>query len=475
MFSDFAEPRVLSISELGDLVKSALNNSFGSEGTWVKGVVASYSANSSGHHYLDLQEFDANSSTSPVATISCVIWKPKASYLLAQLLSTSLGPLRNGLNLVARVKPNYWVKGGRLSFQIEEIDLGLSQIANLQEKEKIREKLRKLNIFDFNRGLEVPILPLRIGLVTAQGSAAESDFIGELRRSGFPFVVTYRPASTAGDAAPGQISRSIGLLQKDPIDLICLVRGGGSMSDLSVFDTEQVVSAVAGSNIPVWVGIGHSTDTTLVEEVANMYLDVPQSVARAVASRVQVFADGVELLSQKIRAAAKEKTEFATMQLSALASKVVIGPRQRIHQHGLSLNQLVERTLGCSKVITEKSRMDLSSLAGLIALNSKHIVSARRRDLDISLDRLRSNSALSITNQSNRIERIESSVTIWDPEHMASRGFSLIAHSSGHLVKEISDLLAGEKILGRLGRGRFTATVNETERVSGVQDGVENK
>ena len=246
------------------------------------------------------------------------------------------------------------------------------------------------------------------------------------------------------------------------------------MSDLSVFDTEQVVSAVAGSKIPVWVGIGHSTDTTLVEEVANMHLDVPQSVARAVVSQVQLFADGVELLTQKIQATAKEKTEFATMQLSGLASKVVIGPRQKIHQHGLSLNQLVERTLGSAKVVTEKSRMDLLSIAGLIALNSKHIASASRRDLDVCLDRLQANWVFSITNQSNQIERIESSVTAWDPEQMASKGFSLIAHSSGHLVKEISDLVIGEKILGRLGRGRFTATVNETERVSGVQDGVEN-
>lgn len=475
MFSDYVESKVLSISELGDLVKSALNNSFGSDGTWVRGVVASYSANASGHHYLDLQEFDEHSSTSPLATISCVIWKPKASYLLTQLVSTSLGQLRNGLNLVVRVKPNYWVKGGRLSFQIEEIDLGLSQIANLQEKEKIREKLRKLGIFDFNRGLEVPVLPLRIGLVTAQGSAAESDFIGELGRSGFPFVITYRPASTAGDAAPIQIAKSIELMQRDPVDLICLVRGGGSMSDLSVFDTEQVVAAVAGSKIPIWVGIGHSTDTTLVEEVANMHLDVPQSVARAVVGRVQAFADSIELLSKQIQTTAKAKTEFASMTLSGLTSKVVIGPREKIHLHGLTLNQLVERTLGASKMAAEKSRMDISSMASLIGLNSRHIVSDSKRELEISLDRLRSNSAHASTSQSNYIERIESSVMALDPEQMASRGYSLIASASGRLVKDIGDLVVGEKILGRVGRGSFTATVNQADQLVGRQDEVGNK
>lgn len=463
LFSEDPTSTVLSISELAELVKAALNRSFGSEGMWVRGVVASYSANASGHHYLDLQEFSKDSSTSPVATISCVIWKPKASYLLGQLALTSLGKLRNGLSLVVRVKPNYWAKGGRLSFQIEEIDVGLSQIANLQEKEKIRAKLRGLGIFDSNRNLEVPVLPLCIGLVTAQRSAAESDFLGELGRSGLPFKVIYRSASTAGDAAPSQISRSIKLFQGDRIDLICLIRGGGSMSDLSVFDTEEVVTAVAGSEIPVWVGIGHSTDSTLVEEVANKVLDVPQSVARAVVGRVHEFRDEVEFLAQRIQTISLDRTELAILLLSELASKVVMGPIERLHQSQITLNRLGERLHGSSMVTIANSRSEVNSLANVTAIRVGHLIGEHGRQISSIRDQLYGRSAAAIDRISNQIELLSRSIMASDPVEMASRGFSLIASESGQLIRHISSVKVGQRIKARVGSGCFTATIDETD------------
>lgn len=469
LFSEDTSSTVLTISELAELVKAALNRSFGSEGMWVRGVVASYSANASGHHYLDLQEFDQESSTSPVATISCVIWKPKASYLLGQLALTSLGKLRNGLSLVVRVKPNYWAKGGRLSFQIEEIDVGLSQIANLQEKEKIRAKLRSLGIFEFNRNLEVPVLPLRIGLVTAQRSAAESDFLGELGRSRLPFVVVYRSASTAGDAAPSQIARSIELLQDDRIDLICLVRGGGSMSDLSVFDTEEVVSAVAGSAIPVWVGIGHSTDSTLVEEVANKSLDVPQSVARAVVARVQEFVDEVEFLAQRIQIVSSDRTELAGLFLSELASKVVMGPIERLHHAQITLNRLKERLHGSSMVTVANSRSEVNAFANVATIRVGHILSEHGRQISSLTDHLYGRSTTAVDRISHQIELLSRSIMASDPEEMASRGFSLIASESGQLIRDISSINVGQRIKARVGTGSFTATVDETD--AGEADG----
>lgn len=463
LFPEASEPTVLSITELAELVKAALSRSFGSEGMWVRGVVSSYSANASGHHYLDLQEFDSESTTSPVATISCVIWKPKASYLLNALALTSLGSLRNGLSLVVRVKPNYWAKGGRLSFQIEEIDVGLSQIANLQEKEKIRAKLRSLGIFDFNRNLESPILPLRVGLVTAQRSAAESDFLGELKRSGFPFKVTYRPASTAGDAAPSQISRSIRLLQDDKIDLICLIRGGGSMSDLSVFDSEEVVSAVAASKVPVWVGVGHSTDSTLVEEVANKFLDVPQGVARAVVATVSEFHDGVELLAQRISAIAADRTDYCALYLTELASKVVMGPIERLHQSQLTLNRLTQRLHGLSMVTISNSRSTVSSYVNVATIRAGHIVAEHDRYLSAFVDQIRSGALSAMDGVSHEIELLSRSVMASDPEEMVSKGFSLLASETGQLIRDISAIQVGQRIKARVGTGSFTATVEQTD------------
>ncbi len=460
MFHEHAENAVLSISELGEFVKNALNMSFGSEGLWVKGVVASYSPHSSGHHYLDLQEYAELGSAAPVATVSCVIWKTRASLLLSQLQATALGEIRNGLSLVVRVKPNFWPKGGRLSFQIEEIDIALSQIANLQEKERIRAKLRQLGIWDHNRKLEVPLLPLKIGLVTARSSAAESDFIEELSRSRFAFQIVYRPASTAGDAAPPQISRSIQLLQDSGIDVICLVRGGGSMSDLSVFDTEEVVASVAASSVPVWVGVGHSTDTTLVEEVANRFLDVPQTVARALVTRVQEFLDQLTLLGQRAHNLGRSKIEISRLQLTETAHQAARRPLELVHSHSLRISQNSERIRAASLLSTASARSALSSTAHRASVSASHAASEHKRQLELLATLPKALATTVIKGQLHLVELIEGSTRASDPEEMAKRGFSLLATEAGGLIKDIEAINVGQHIQGLIGRGSFVATVD---------------
>ncbi len=462
MFPELTENTVLSVAELGEYVKAALNQSFGMEGIWVKGVVASYSAHSSGHHYLDLQEFSELGSAAPVATISCVIWKTRASYLLNQIRTTPLGNIRNGLSLVVRVKPNFWPKGGRLSFQIEEIDLGLSQITNLQEKEKIRAKLRQLGIWDHNLKLETPLVPLRVGLVTAQGSAAESDFIGELSRSGFAFKVTYRPASTAGEAAPSQISKSVSQLQKSKLDLICLVRGGGSMSDLSVFDTEEVVTSVAASSVPVWVGIGHSTDTTLVEEVANRHLDVPQSVARAVVARVQEYLDEIDQLRQRAHNLGRSKLELARLQLAEISHQSVRRPLELTHSHSMHISQYTERIKAGAFLSTARAKSELSNKRHLASVAASNIVAEQMRQIDAIAVLPEERSSGVIREHTHVLNLLESLAKASDPEEMSKRGFSLLANESGNLIRSIDAINAGQRIKGTVGRGSFIATVNET-------------
>lgn len=452
---------ILSISDLGELVKAALANSFGSEGIWVKGVVASYSANSSGHHYLDLQEFSELGSTSPIATIGCVMWKMRAPIIIGRLHISQLGPIRNGLSLVVRVKPNYWVKGGRLSFQIEDIDIELSQIANLQEKEKIRQKLKLAGIWDNNLNLLVPEVPLSVGLVTAQGSAAESDFLEELSRAKLGFRVQYVPASTAGDAAPTQIAQSISKLQSSRVDLICLVRGGGSMSDLSVFDSELVVGAVAASKIPVWVGVGHSTDTTLVEEVANRHFDVPQSVARAVVFKVQEFIGELGDLSRKILQIASSRTEVANSNLTEMSNLLLRDPSELLRRQSLLIATLTERVSHLGQLSITKSDAVLGGIIASVASTAGRDCDIQSRSIEKCLESLADLQSAAIQSSKHSLDLYSIMLTASDPEQMAAKGFALLATESGVLIKSIDSMNEGDLVKGRLGRGSFVARVNE--------------
>lgn len=492
MFLDAEDNLVLSIAELAERVKLALNREFGPEGLWTRGVIASYSANASGHHYLDLQEFSEIGSAAPTAAVSCVLWKAKASYLLKVLEASPLGPIRNGLSLVVRVKPNFWPKGGRLTFQIEEIDIALSQVANLEEKEKIRQKLRQSGLWDFNRRLEVPLVPLRIGLITAQRSAAESDFIGELSRSRLAFELIYQPASTSGDGAPAQIVKSINSLQSRGVDIICLVRGGGSMTDLSVFDTEEVVSAVAACTIPVWVGVGHSTDRTLVEEVANRFLDVPQSVARAVVAQVQEFLDALSVLAQKVQLQSRARVELSRLQLEDIAHQLVRRPLEVVSDHSNRLVQSLERMKGVARIVVANSKAELNTRQEVVKITANNLVSTQVRELEVLIEVLLSSANNCIREQSKEIhvlmatqrirsaeairssrhfiEILEASSRASDPEEMAKRGFSLLASESGSLIRDVNEMSVGQKVKGAIGPGRFVATVDRIGS-AGLSDG----
>ncbi len=196
------------------------------------------------------------------------------------------------------------------------------------------ERLKQAGLLDLNKQLALPGAPLRIGLVTAPGSAAYADFVKTLSVSGFSFQVYLAQATMQGATTHAQVVAAITLLEQHEVDLICVVRGGGSSIDLASFDHDAIGMAIARCGKPVWVGIGHEIDITVPDFVAHMSHKTPTAVATALVQIVQDLATRLDTDLDRLQDICERRTILARTKLDTSDS----GRRQGLRKH-LELHQ----------------------------------------------------------------------------------------------------------------------------------------
>src|SRR5262249_40009071 len=160
-------------------------------------------------------------------------------------------------------------------------------------REKVLRALAADHLLDVNGRVPMPLVPLRVGLITSRESAAYHDFVHELEVSGFGFVVSVVDVRVQGAAASRRIVWALNELSNLDVDVVVLARGGGSRADLAPFDTEIVARAVAGMRVPVFTGVGHEVDRSVVDEVAHSACKTPTACAQTLVAHVRGFADAL--------------------------------------------------------------------------------------------------------------------------------------------------------------------------------------
>lgn len=242
---------------------------------------------SASHRYFTLVDPDG-----AAARIGAVIWRSNTSRIDAALRAAKLGPMTNDMEIVVAGRVSPYPPSGRVSLVVHEIDAEATRLLSRLELEAIRAKLRAEGIFAKNRSLEVPLVPLRLGLVTSDQGTVQHDVRVALEEERFRFEVRMYPAPVTGADAADALAAVIATADAGGHDLLLLVRGGGSESELMLFNQEVVVRAVARASTPVWCAIGHTADEVLVNEVANQAFTVPRAVGVAVRERVEAFLGG---------------------------------------------------------------------------------------------------------------------------------------------------------------------------------------
>ena len=399
----FPGPEILSVSEVTRQIKDCLEGNF--PAVAVRGEISGCSFAGSGHVYLTLKDDDAQ--------LRGVIWRSRASRLKFDL--------HDGLEVVALGGIDVYPARGSYQLVIEEViphGVGPLELAFRQ----LHDRLAAEGLFAAERKRALPRFPRRIALVTSPQSAAVRDMVQVITRRWPGANLVIVPVPVQGEGAAERIAAGIGLLGEIPdVDVAIVGRGGGSLEDLWSFNEEVVARAIVASSVPIISAVGHEIDVTIADLVADRRALTPSEAGEIVVLDHRELLDGLDHLRRRLVVLLRERAAAARSRLDSLSTRRVFArPVERIHQLGERLDDVESRLQTAILRRCESSR-------------------ARWETLSTALDAL-------------------------SPLNVLRRGYSLTTRSdTGEIVREAGDVEAGETVVTRVSRGRFTSRVESTE------------
>lgn len=407
----------LSISELYDEVTDVLDAAFPrSRPIWLRGEVQKV-YESSGHAYIDMVDTESTGGRgAPVLKVKC--WRSTWGPLKAALAADGL-TLAAGMNVIIRGRIDFYKVRAEVGFILEEVDVTALLGRMALERAELLASLRAEGLLDANARLELPAVALKVGLVGSPGTEGFNDFLGQLERSGLGFEVSVASTAVQGQGAPVEIARAVSALGSAGVDLICMVRGGGSKGDLAAFDAPEVARSIAACPTPVWTGIGHTGDESVADLVAHTRHITPTACGQAVAARALQFWHDVSESANWIADQSVRTVREAARDLEDRRRRLVVGPSRAL-------------ATAHSSLMARSSRLVPSATAALDRATAS--LDARRRLL-----------------------------VAYNPDRLLERGWSLTVDAEGRAVRSVDDLSVGDTIMTRLRDGSITSTVADTK------------
>src|ERR1017187_5930647 len=446
-----ASDAALSISDFYSRVKGALRETFPGE-VWVTGEIRKVTT-SRGHHYLELADrldgLDRPGSDGLAvargglprnvnATLEVACWArdwPVVQYEL-EAVGVELTP---GLVVRVRGTVTVWEGGSKLRFSMTALDVEALIGGIAAARRRLLGTLASEGLLEANRRLALPLVPLRIGLVTSPGSEAYRDFTGQLERSGDLFDVRFEPSIVQGPEAPAQIVGSLTRLGAFEPQLVVLVRGGGARGDLAAFDSEPVARAIAGAPFPVWTGIGHTGDRSVADEVAHQALVTPTQCGEAVVAAVAAYLEGVDRRARRLAQRVEARLNEAVRELVTSCASTRRVARQGLDRSSQNLRTTETRIGNAALVAIERSQGRLVNRA----------------------QRLAGPSSQHLAVQAQQIAHRRELLQLLNPRHQLERGWSLTRDESGRVVRSLASLRLGERLITTFADGSAGSVVDE--------------
>jgi len=248
----------LTVSELNNYIKDVINAGF-PQALWVCGEIQGYDRNKSKDHvFFDLVEKDLDSQKI-IAKIGVVIFSNRKEHINSLLAkSENAFELKDDIEVKFSCQVDFYPPHGAVRLIIENIDPVYTLGKLAQERQKLILKLKEKGLFEKNKEFKLPLVPLNIGLITAEDSAAYNDFLSEINKSGYGFKVYVRNTLMQGKRTERDVVKALDELENvKSLDVIVITRGGGSIADLSFFDSEKIAVRIAKAKLPIFSGIGH--------------------------------------------------------------------------------------------------------------------------------------------------------------------------------------------------------------------------
>lgn len=379
--SSFDEPPVISVSALALYLRELLETNDILQNIWIHGEVSNHKAYPSGHCYFTLKEGDAQ--------LHCVFFKMPR-------LRTSAPELQNGMAVAVNGRISFYERDGKLQFYVEAVKpLGTGVL--FQQFERLKAQLAAEGLFDVERKRPLPEQPSVVGIVTSPQAAALRDMIRTLRTR-YPLVrVLLAPTSVQGVEAPAAIAAALDLLnEQGEAEVIIVGRGGGSIEELWAFNEEVVARAIARSPIPVISGVGHETDFTIADFVADHRASTPTAAAIAAVPDIAVWRDAVQEKQQQLTSALRVLLDEARTQLAqsqyALARSSPRGlierRRQQIDDNVELLQVHVRYSISLQTERLQARALQLHSLSPLLTIARGYAVVRREQEIITSIQQV---------------------------------------------------------------------------------------
>ena len=433
----------LKVSELNRFIKDVLNAGF-PQPVWVCGEIQQYDRNKGKKHiFFELVEKDPRSDEI-LARVGLVIFanrKTDIDQILAQ--SENAFALKDDIEVKFRCTVDFYPPHGAVRLIVEEIDPTYTLGKLAQEKQKLIAALKEKGVLDKNKQLPLPLVPLSIGLITSDDSAAYNDFISELRKSGCGFKVYLRNSLMQGKNAPKDVCRALTELQRiDGLETIIITRGGGSLAELSCFDSALIAEAIAACPVPVLSGIGHEINITITDMASHTYAKTPTAIAQYLIARVAEFLFGLDEQLERLFHEAQETLHDHKQHLKSLASDLHQGTTLFFKDHR-------EQLIRFQEAITHRPAVLLSD---------------QKNALTVQETRVKRGVRTLITNKHTQLQAYKRIIEIAHPINTMKRGFSITRNKTGKVIKGVREIAAGNEITTELADGSLQSRVESTKR-----------
>jgi exodeoxyribonuclease VII large subunit len=383
---------------------------------WVDGEISG-PRESRGHFYFDLVDRDEKGAVA--AKVPVALWSRTRSRVDQKLRDAGTVRLEEGVKVRIRGPLELWLAGGRLQLSMQDIDPAFTLEALESERERVLALLRAENLIERNRLMPLGAMPLHIALITADESAAQADFMHSLSESGLPWQVAFIDSKVQGAGAERTIAAALRTAQRMNVDVIALVRGGGSRLDLAVFDHELVARTIATSSLPIFTGIGHEIDTSVADVVAHTASKTPTACAEAL----------IDIAMEIVN-----RSEVAWADIAEIATTTIDTERER-----------------------------LASYARHAAIGARTRLSVERHRLSTTTARLTRTIDTTTKSEKQSLDLFAARLSAVDPVRTLARGWSITRTASGTVVRRASEVSPGDTLVTTVADGTITSTATEID------------
>ena len=434
------ERRELSLLELNNLVRGAVSEAF--PGTcWVRAEMSDVRTNaSSGHCYLEFIE--KNPITGQlVARARGSIWA-KTFRMLKPYFEMETGQMfASGLKVLVKVSVEFHELYG-YSLTVLDIDPAYTLGDMLRKRMEIIRQLKEEGVFTLNKELPFPVLPKRIAVITSPTAAGYEDFLNQLanNKAGYPFYPKLFPALMQGERTEESVIAALDRIYHhiDCFDVVVIIRGGGSTSDLNSFDSYLLAANCAQFPLPVITGIGHERDDTILDMVAHTRMKTPTAVAEFLIGRMDAAAEELEDLQQEV---------------SELVSTILLKQKNFLQLLGARLPVIVTNRI-------ERNRSFLQMAGNKLPASASAMLLRRRSTLESLQMQLQNRAALRLAEGTRFIQLTEQFIKMASPDYVLKRGYSL-SLKDGKIIKHATDLNPGDELVTRFADGDVKSIVKK--------------